>query len=150
MDKTIEIGYLLKFINRWIGHSVVRPVTSLAQKVPSKSPYRSEKSQITIHWNKGLNQILQRRTTQQKPLSEKETRSILHQKPKRHENNYITSHCVDQFKYICVATYIRSSTRDLQIGVSEHVPKWLQKRIKSNDYYQMIGITQWIKIKRAQ
>ena len=34
---------------------------------------------------------------------------------------------------MCGHTYIGRSNRDLKIRVGEHVPKWLQKQIQSND-----------------
>lgn len=43
------------------------------------------------------------------------------------------SHSVYQFACACGSTYIRRNNRDVQVRVSEHVSKWLQKQIKSNN-----------------
>lgn len=34
---------------------------------------------------------------------------------------------------VCVQINIKMSIRDIQVRISEHVPEWLQKQIKSND-----------------
>ncbi|KAH9588399.1 hypothetical protein MS3_00000145 [Schistosoma haematobium] len=58
---------------------------------------------------------------------------MLHGKPKRQENNYVTSPCVYQFKCVCGHIYIWRSNRYFKIMVCDHVPKWFQKQIESND-----------------
>ncbi|KAH9587276.1 hypothetical protein MS3_00000058 [Schistosoma haematobium] len=60
------------------------------------------------------------------PPSQKR-RSMFQQKPKQHESD-----CVYQFTCMCGNMYIGRSNRDLQLRVSEHIPKCLQKQMDSN------------------
>lgn len=60
------------------------------------------------------------------------TRFILYQKLK-HVNDYVMSHSVYQFSCVIGSKYIRRSNSDVQVRVSEHVSKWLEKLIKSSN-----------------
>ncbi|CAH8561201.1 unnamed protein product [Schistosoma rodhaini] len=126
-------GYPPKFINRWKVMGTARPAVALVEKKPVyiTLPFRGDSNSLLL--KQRLKSVINKTYCAAKVMIKERTRSMLHSKPRRHENDCVTSHCVYQFKCVCGHTYIGRSNRDLKIRVGEHVPKWLQKQIQSND-----------------
>ncbi|CAH8634971.1 unnamed protein product [Schistosoma bovis] len=134
LNKTlIENGYPLKFINRWKDHGSARPTIASVEKKPVyiTLPFRGDSNSLLL--KQRLKSVINKTYCAAKVIIKERTRCMLHSKPKVHGNDCVTSHCVYQFKCVCGHTYIGRSNRDLNIRVSEHVPKWLQKQIQSSD-----------------
>ncbi|CAH8484819.1 unnamed protein product [Schistosoma mattheei] len=131
-DALINNGYPLKFINRWKGCNMTRPMTLLAPKkrVYITLPFRGDINSLML--KQRLKLAINRTFYAAQLVIIEKTRSMFHQKPKQHENDCVTSHCVYKFTCMCGNTYVGRSNRDLQLRVGEHIPKWLQNQMNSN------------------
>ncbi|KAK4472212.1 hypothetical protein MN116_000516 [Schistosoma mekongi] len=124
-------GYPKKFINRWKRCSMVKPTVLLAPKksVYITLPFRGDSNSLVL--KQRLKSVVNRTFYAAEVVVIEKYRSLIHNKPKPHVNECITSHCIYQFTCMCGHTYIGRSNRELQVRVAEHIPKWLRKQMDS-------------------
>ena len=130
----LENGYPIKFIKKYLNDPKPKANIYTASKKPVyiKLPFKGDSFSFQI--NKKLRCTIEKVYNTAKLVLIEPTTPLRIKRHSDSKDDYVTSHCVYDFKCSCGCNYIGRTDRSLRTRAAEHIPKWLVEAMNTSGF----------------